>query len=184
MAWEHGSLAGYTYQRCRCDACRKAWRDYRREYERDRASSGRRTVSAAETRRHVRRLKAAGWATAAIADRAGLVHHTVRKIESGKTRRVRLQTADRLLAITVDETLVGHRVPARLARPLLRDFKAAGISGRKLYAAAGLSEGWCATRHRTHVDWGTWRRLTVVHRLLARRGVVTPRTELEEAVSA
>lgn len=28
----HGTTAGYTNHKCRCEACRAAWRNYRRSY--------------------------------------------------------------------------------------------------------------------------------------------------------
>ncbi len=176
----HGSLAGYTHQRCRCGACRKAWRDYRREYERERKLHGRRMIDVAETRRHLRRLQGAGMSIIAVADRAGLAHSTVSKIARGQTTRVSRRIADRILAIPVDRPIAGHAVPARFVRPLLADFRAAGLSGRRAFRAAGLSPNWDATRGHARVYWQTWRRLTVLHRLLARQGMLAPRLEIEE----
>jgi hypothetical protein len=29
---QHGTVSGYTNLKCRCEPCRKAWREYMREY--------------------------------------------------------------------------------------------------------------------------------------------------------
>jgi lambda repressor-like predicted transcriptional regulator len=68
-----------------------------------------RTVDARPAREHARRLRAAGWGTRGLAQRAGLARHTVQALLSGRwagsppTRRVLPDTAARILAIGLGE---------------------------------------------------------------------------------
>lgn len=36
----HGTITGYTTRGCRCDRCRRAWREYRRRWVREGATGG------------------------------------------------------------------------------------------------------------------------------------------------
>lgn len=32
--WEHGTLAGYSHHKCRCNGCKTVWNQYTRDYKR------------------------------------------------------------------------------------------------------------------------------------------------------
>jgi hypothetical protein len=179
-----GSLSAYTNGGCRCDECRQTWRDYRREHQRELARGEYRTVSVEEARRHAKRLVAAGYAVSAIADAADMSRSGVQRILAGETSRIRRDYADRILAVPLDDPLEGHRVPRRLAEPMLEAIADAGFSLAWLYEAAGLNakywtENRCGARR---MSWDAYRRISTVYRLLASRGLVS--AEALAAVSA
>jgi hypothetical protein len=71
---EHGTHARYVVDRCRCDRCRAATREYERER---RARIEPAYVSAGPARRHVEELRAAGVGLKQVAKAAGLPHGTL-----------------------------------------------------------------------------------------------------------
>lgn len=106
---EHGTRAKYVSDGCRCDDCRAANAAYQAERARRVAPT---LVGADTVRRHIRDLRAAGVGTRAIAHRSGVPRTVLQKIESGRTRRVRKETQDRLLAVMPADRAPGARVPA------------------------------------------------------------------------
>lgn len=91
----HGTTARYTAG-CSCFECCEAWR----EYQADRKASGPKTVDGDLARARIAELRAQGFPRRAIAESAGLAYRTLRAIECGESKRVRIETLDALLGCT------------------------------------------------------------------------------------
>ena len=107
----HGTYACYALDACRCDDCKGAVRRY--EYHRYLVATGRRPsdlVDAEPARRHVGQLTDQGMGLKRIAAVTGVAHGALWKLMYGKgpkghrrkTRRVRVDTARRLLEQEAD----------------------------------------------------------------------------------
>lgn len=177
---KHGSVTGYSKHRCRCDACMTAWRDYQRVYMREWSRGKRRLVLTEEARTYIAELCAAGWTKHAIAAAAGMDHQVVFAIAAGTQMAAYRETVERILAVAVDERPAGTMTPAAEAVELIEAMCDAGLlvkdisRGLKVTAPARL-------RRQRHVQPVTRARLVIGYRLLARRGIVPPRLDLEAA---
>lgn len=178
---EHGTIGSYTNDGCRCPLCRRA----KAYYQRGVRQGDPRTVDATETRHHIGRLVACGHTLEAIAAAAGLNRTTLNLIESGRSRRIKRKSADRILAIMLERPIYGHRVPRHLAVQLLDEASRRGVDGDVFLETAGISPlSWYTGRYLERVSWETFRRLAVVYLLLSRRGQVPARPELEVVLRA
>ncbi len=90
-----GTRACYTIHRCRCVECGKASTRYQNIYRGRRQPS---MVDAAEARAHILRLLRRMTRTE-IADAADYSRSCLRKLIAGSTRRIRRETAERILAV-------------------------------------------------------------------------------------
>lgn len=118
----HGSYVKYTVERCGCQPCR----DAKRNYERRRQHAIHRPdeawvpyVPVGPVRRHLLDLQAAGVGHKTVADLAGLSPSAVGKIlypsryrGMGTSKRVRAETARRILAVTVDQAAGAQKIDA------------------------------------------------------------------------
>ena len=95
----HGTVTGYVNLRCRCEPCRTA----RSAYDARRRTSIQRRIAASTVRRHVAQLLADGATATSIARAAGCGHATIYAIANGTTRWVQATTADRVLAVSIDQ---------------------------------------------------------------------------------
>lgn len=142
--YEHGTHACYTIDGCRCLPCRSAHTTYETKRVRDNAYRRPRQVAAEPVRAHVRSLMAPrkgssrgmGWKR--IAETAGVPTGTVWKLLYGvpsegrpPSRRVRVSTADALLAVTED-LADGATVPAKPTRKMLDAMVAGGFCKAEL----------------------------------------------------
>lgn len=103
----HGTTTAYKLG-CRCDACAAEHYRYRKGYAlraRER-KQGRRavitnpqTVAPDEAIRHLWALVESGWTMTAIAEEAGMGRNHLWNIRAGKFTRLRVVTADRILAV-------------------------------------------------------------------------------------
>lgn len=101
---EHGRPK-YVFERCRCQVCCQANREYLREYKQARARLGKdRTVrlEAAATRGHLLALARQGVGPKKIAAVSGVSTHTLASILSGETATVTPDTERRVLAVTAE----------------------------------------------------------------------------------
>lgn len=117
----HGTYVKYVVERCGCEPCRKANRDY----ENRRQHAMRRPdevwmpyVPAAPVRRHVARLAEFGIGPKQLVILTGVSHGAVSKLIYGDpkrkmapSKRVRLSTAEKLLAVQSVIDNLGVRVP-------------------------------------------------------------------------
>ena len=109
----HGpSRACYSAHGCRCDGCRDSNVTYENRRVRQ-AAYGRPTMVDAEpVRRHVLLLSGQGLGKRRLADLTGLSITAIDKVK-GQSKRVRKDTADRILAV---EAWQAERTPTGLAR--------------------------------------------------------------------
>ncbi|WP_293783578.1 hypothetical protein [uncultured Aeromicrobium sp.] len=109
---QHGTYAAYTLDRCRCWPCAEAKTNYERDRRRQKAY-GRWNgyVDATPARQHVRALQAQGMGLKRIVAVSGVPSGSIWKLLYGKRRpdgtrtpsqRVRKETAEKLLALTLD----------------------------------------------------------------------------------
>jgi hypothetical protein len=121
---QHGTYACYTLDKCRCLPCAVASGEYERNRVKEQAY-GRwdHLVDAEPVRAHVRELMAAGLGCKRIPKLAGVPISTVNQLVFGKhrsdgecrpIRRIKRDTAEKLLALQADESLLagGAKLPA------------------------------------------------------------------------
>ena len=143
----HGSYAKYVLEKCRCERCTAANRDY----ERRRARAISRPdevwlpfVPAGPARRHLEKLRKAGVGLRTVAALSGVSHGALSKIVYGdpqrgrrRSRRVRPQTLAAILAIEVEDARGGQKVAAGPTWALINELVAAGYSKADLARALG-----------------------------------------------
>ena len=143
----HGTKAKYVIERCGCEPCRQA----NRAYERARIHAMHRPdeawvpyVPAGPVRRHLEALQAQGVGHKTVAQLAGLSASSVGKIlypsryrGMGTSKRVREETARRILAVTADQAAGAQKVPATPTWALLDDLIARGWTKSELARRLG-----------------------------------------------
>lgn len=148
MLPEHGIYARYKVHGCRCTPCRKASSAYTANRTRQ-IAYGRWEpfVDAAPVRAHVETLRAAGIGWKRVAALAGVTPSVVEKLvygsprqRTGPSKRVRPETAAKLLAVTADLASLGGaaKVDATGTRRRLQALVALGWSGSKLAYRLGM----------------------------------------------
>jgi hypothetical protein len=123
---QHGYLARYTLDRCRCLPCREAQRAYAR-HRREEMKHGRWAayIDPAEARAHIRDLMRAGLSWKNVAERADLNQSTVERILYGAPphwvpqKRIREDTARKLLAVTYGRQKAAAETPDLFAKEAL-----------------------------------------------------------------
>ncbi len=143
----HGTYAKAVVERCRCDRCTVARRDYDRTRRRAIARPDEiwlPYVSAVPARDHLVALAAAGVGLKTVARLSGVSHGSLSKIVYGEpgrgrrpSRRVRPETLARILAVRACAVRGGQRVDATPTWRLLDELVAAGHSRRFLARALG-----------------------------------------------
>lgn len=177
----HGSITGYTTYKCRCRSCRQAWRDYARQWARERRQGRMRLVDVAETRDHLLRLVDGAHTAHSIENMTGLSDSAILNILTLKTKRVKHDTADRVLAVGLDD-LPGPAclTPSTPARLLLAQMRASGILAKDISAMLGYRPtSSIPTARNPRILARNHRRVCVLYELLARQGLV-PGGLLEE----
>lgn len=131
MKYDHGTHACYVLDKCRCDDCHRANRDYERERA---ARIEPAYVAAHPAREHVRALTEAGVGLKTIAKKAGVSHGALSKLMygdpqrgSGPSKRVRKTTLDKILAVTPRDAADGAKVAAEPTWQLIDEMIAAGV---------------------------------------------------------
>ncbi|HET7488279.1 MAG TPA: hypothetical protein VFJ85_10140 [Acidimicrobiales bacterium] len=141
----HGTHAKYVVERCGCEPCRAANRDYERR-RRQAQSRPDETwlpyVGAEPARRHLARLSAAGIGLKTVARLSGLSHGGLSKIVYGSkgrgpSKRIRPATLAAILAVEPAAAAGGQRVSAERTWALLDELIAAGYTRTFLAAALG-----------------------------------------------
>lgn len=129
---------------CRCDACRKANRDYNRDRERHlrRVGYGIESpivvyVDATETREHLRWLSSIGIGRRTVHEHSGVSISQIVKIAQGQTRKVFPQTADRILAVGAHKKPGAALIDSTRARNQVADIKARGWTNKAINVRIG-----------------------------------------------
>ena len=171
----HGTHAKYVVEKCRCEPCTKATRDY----ERRRVHAINRPdetwvpyVPAGPARRHVRDLMAMGIGPKSIAKLSGVPHGAISKLIYGNykgrraSRRIRPETARRLLAVTPEMASGAQKVDASPTWALLDDLIDKGWTRAELARRLGQKGPGLQVR-RTKVRASTARTVERLHAELA-----------------
>lgn len=149
---EHGTRLGYIRDKCRCRPCRDANAAYQASIDRLKAY-GRwdHLTDADPVRAHVRHLMASGMGWQRVARLSGVSTGAMTKILYGKlladgtrrapTKRVRHETAQRILAVRPELDLLGSKavVDGTGTRRRLQALVAAGWSQAKIAAMLGMT---------------------------------------------
>jgi hypothetical protein len=138
---EHGTYVKYVQDRCRCDLCRAANRDYKRQRAQRIAPP---YVAAGPVRAHLRELGAAGVGLKQVARVSGVSHGTLSKLMYGDgprgrapSKRVRPETAEKLIAVTPSDIAAGAKVPAGPTHAHIERLVAAGVPKRRIAERLG-----------------------------------------------
>lgn len=144
---EHGTRAKYVVEKCRCTECRAANNAGQRRYHRRKAQEawGQHEfyVDAEPARRHVRTLMAGGIGWQRISRLSGVPSGSVSRLLYGDnhgrppSRRLRPDTARKLLAVTIDQAADGARIDGTGTRRRLQALVAIGWSGSELMRRLG-----------------------------------------------
>lgn len=143
----HGTKTKYVHDRCRCQPCTTAAREYERWRRRQRAYGRTAYVDADPVRAHLAALSAQGLGYRRAAEIAGLAPSAVGKLLYGQpvlgrapSKRVRERTAAALLAVRADLRVLGDNtlVPAVGPRRRLQALVAIGWPQRELAGRIGV----------------------------------------------
>ena len=156
MKYQHGTRAAYVIDRCRCDHCRRANREYQADRTRQHLYGRTRWhYNVDQVRDHVNQLRAAGYGTRTIADLADVTRNQIMHITGQRgsrppATRILKTTAAAILAIdipvdngidevAVDRVLAGDRITLNRAERLeaVRRWQAAGRSLNELEHRTG-----------------------------------------------
>jgi hypothetical protein len=140
----HGRVK-YVVEKCRCETCTIASREYNQWLRRQHAYGRPPTVDAAPARAHVRALGAAGIGWRRVAKVAGVHSSIVSKLLYGTptrnmapTKRLRPDMASKILAVSVDAISDGALVPSAGTRRRIQALVAIGWSMAKLADRLGV----------------------------------------------
>lgn len=181
----HGSHAKYALDRCRCDLCRRAQREY--NLRRGRAIARPDEVwcpyvEAGPVREHIEWLATCGIGLKSLARLAGVPHGTLSKLVNGdparqmpRSRRVRPTTARKVMAVMPYHAAGAQRVPAAPTWRLLNELITLGWSRAELARRLG-HQGPGLQVNRTRVLASTARRVERLHAELVRLPVIPRKT--------
>jgi hypothetical protein len=181
----HGTHAKYAVERCRCDECRRAQREYNRHRVRQMARPDGvwcPYVDAGPVREHVRWLADCGVGIKTISKLSGVAHGTLWKLVYGDrargmapSRRVRPATAEKVMAVMPHHAAGGQKVPAGPTWRLLEELIARGWSRSELARRLGC-ETPALQIHRTRVRASTARAVEALHAELIVIDIVPKKT--------
>jgi len=143
---EHGR-AKYVVERCRCDVCRQAVRDYERWRNKQKAMGREPYVDATKAREHLRWLSDCGMGWKHAARLAGVPESTVWKLlygcpsrGMGPSKRIRRRTGRRIVAVMprLENLAPGTRIDATNTKAQLRALRDAGWTWRALGERCGV----------------------------------------------
>lgn len=185
MPREHGTHAKYAVDRCRCDPCRLAQREYnRRRYRAIARPDGHWCpyVDAEPVREHIQWLASCGIGLKSLAKLAGVPHGTLSKLVYGDaarnmapSRRVRPHTARRIMAVMPHHAAGAQRVPAGPTWRLLNELIALGWSRAELARRLG-HQGPGLQIRKDRVFASTARQVEQLHAELSRVRVIPKKT--------
>lgn len=128
---QHGTYVKYVQDRCRCDECRAANRDYKRQRS---ARIAPPYVSAQPARAHIEWLATQGVGLKTVAKVSGVAHGALWKIVYGvpsigrpPSKRIRPETSEKILAVTPADIADGGRVDAGPSWAVLDQLIASGM---------------------------------------------------------
>lgn len=140
---EHGTITRYKHptRPCRCEPCKAAWSRYGKHRTRQKAyGRWQPYVDATPAREHLLRLKASGMGVRRVGELADIAHPVITRIRLGKTRQVRPETMERILAVQPGGVAAGAKVDATGSRRRLQALMAVGWSVQAVADASTVSK--------------------------------------------
>lgn len=137
---ESGAGAG-----CRCEPCRESNRRYEAERKARVAPA---YVGADTSRQHLRFLIERGVGLKTVAKRSGLAYSSLQKIHYGPTKRVRVETQDKILAVTVQDAADGAYIPAGRTWEIIEELLERGWTKVRIAESIGQSRALQLSRSR------------------------------------
>lgn len=138
---EHGTYAKYVIDKCHCDDCRIANRDYERARKLRTVPP---YVSAERARAHIRDLMVHGIGPKSIADVSGVPHGGISKLVygdytngRGPSKRIRRETEQKILAVTLDNAAGGTCEPNGPTLAIVEQLVARGWTKAAISRAIG-----------------------------------------------
>lgn len=181
----HGTHAKYAVERCRCDDCRRAQREYNRNRVRQLSRPDgvwRPYVDAARAREHVAWLRTCGVGLKTVARLSGVAHGTLSKLMYGDaargmvpSRRIRPATEAKVLAVMPHDAAGAQKVPAAPTWRLLDELIGRGWSRAELARRLG-QQGPGLQVSRTSVRASTARKVERLHAQLIGVAVIPRKT--------
>lgn len=181
----HGTHAKYAVERCRCDECRRAQREYNRHRVRQMARPDgvwNPYVDAGSAREHVQWLASCGVGVKSIAKISGVPHGTLSKLMYGDnvrglapSRRIRPATEQKILAVMPVMAQGAQQVPAGPTWRLLEELIARGWSRAELTRRLG-QKGPGLQLSRSRVRASTARKVEQLHAELMLIEIVPKKT--------
>lgn len=138
MTREHGTRAKYVVEKCRCDDCTQANREYQRALTRRVAPT---MIGSARARRHLQELRFAGVGLRTISETTGIGRSALTMIRQGKRSRIKVETERAILGVTPRDTADHARV---IAEPTWRNVQRlidAGWTKAAIARAIGQTNG-------------------------------------------
>lgn len=134
-----GNRAKYVFDKCRCDLCTAANREYVRVAAQRIEPA---YVRADEARAHIKELADVGVGLKQIAKASGISTGSLSKLvyssrDRGPSARIRKTTADKIMAITPADQAAGARRPAGPTWQMLDEMIAAGVPKTVIAQAVG-----------------------------------------------
>jgi hypothetical protein len=149
MRYDHGTYAAYKLDKCRCEPCREAVREYNRRRATDLTPV---LVPAGPAREHIEHLARHGIGLKTVARRAGVSYSSLGKLMYGTkgrapSARIKPATLSKILAVRPDSDADGTFTPAgpvlAIVEELLRRGWTKAAIGRHVHGpeAASLQLG-------------------------------------------
>lgn len=182
---EHGTHAKYAVDRCRCEPCRLAQREYNRNRVRQMSRPDgvwRPYVDAGPAREHIEWLRSCGVGIKTVAKLSGVPHGGLSKLMygdrargMGPSRRIRPATAERILAVMPAMATGAQKVPAGPTWRLLDELITRGWSKSELARRLGF-ESPALQISRQAVRASTARKIEGLHAELSQVHVIPRKT--------
>lgn len=138
----HGTYVKYVVDRCRCDACRTATREYERRRKQAHRDGNTPYVPAGPVREWVTYLQGCGVGAKRIAEVSGVSHGALSRLIHGTkdrppSRQVRRSTRDRILAVTPRDAADSAKIDSAATWRLIGEMLDAGATRVSIARALG-----------------------------------------------
>ncbi len=170
----HGTRAKYVIEGCHCEVCTQANREYMRrltriQLEERYGARPPRFVDAEEVREHLATLSLSGIGRRQVARISGVSDTALSEIKAGRHRRVKLETANAIMAIATDDHVAGRAlVDAAPARCIVTELLGLGMTKSAIALALGYSRPALQIPAGSRCTVRNLRRLEVLRQLVAR----------------
>lgn len=122
-----GEVGSETANGCRCHECGAAAWSYELKRRIKKKRGNEPFVDASETREHLLWLSSVGIGQWTIVEASGVSRSTIQRIANGTNKRIRLEIANKLLAINMSHAHPNGRIYSKRAVQLVAECKREGI---------------------------------------------------------